>query len=91
MSILRNSKRESETIWRNGDEFRELAKTVGKSAEEIVNNFLTSGSAAEQGYKDCVSLRKLANRYGTIKLESLYERMLSCLHLRRPSVQSLHF
>ena len=61
----------------NADEFKTWAKTVGKSAEEIVRYFLTSGSAAEQGYKACVSLTKLGKRYGKKKLEIACERMLA--------------
>ncbi len=61
----------------NADEFKEWAKTVGKSTEEIVRYFLTSGIAAEQGYKACVSLTKLGKRYGRGKLETACERMLA--------------
>lgn len=61
----------------NADEFKNWAKTVGKSAEEIVSFFLTSGSVAEQGYKACVSLTKLGKRYGKQKLEAACKRMLS--------------
>lgn len=61
----------------NADEFKTWAKTVGKSAEEIVRYFLNSGSAAEQGYKACVSLTKLEKRYGKKKLETACERMLA--------------
>ena len=61
----------------NADEFKEWAETVGKSAEEVVNHFLTSGSDPEQGYKSCVSLTKLGKRYGKNKLESTCERMLA--------------
>jgi transposase len=61
----------------NADEFRTWAKTVGKSAEEIVRHFLSSGSVEEQGYKACVSLRKLGNRHGKQNLEAACERMLA--------------
>ena len=61
----------------NADEFRIWAKNVGKSAEEIVRHFLSSGSVEEQGYKACVSLRKLGNRHGKQKLEAACERMLA--------------
>ena len=47
----------------NAEEFKEWAATVGKSTEEIVKHFLTSGSVSEQGYKACVSLTKLGKRY----------------------------
>ena len=43
----------------------------------VVKHFLTSGSAPEQGYKDCVSLRKLGSRYGKTKLDTACERMLA--------------
>lgn len=61
----------------NADEFREWASTVGKSTVEVVKYFLSSGSAPEQGYKACVSLSKLGNRYGKKKLESACERILA--------------
>ena len=61
----------------NADEFRDWACGVGESTEAVVNHFLTSGSAPEQGYKDCVSLRKLGSRYGKTKLEAACERILA--------------
>ena len=61
----------------NADEFKEWAATVGKSVEEVVKHFLTSGSVPEQGYKACVSLTKLGKRYGKKKLEAACERMLA--------------
>ena len=61
----------------NADEFKSWAKTVGKSTGKIVRYFLTSGAAAEQGYKACVSLTKLGKRYGKKKLEAACERILA--------------
>lgn len=61
----------------NADEFKEWAKTIGKSVEEVVKYFLTSGNAVEQGYKSCVSLSRLGKRYGKKKLEAACERMLA--------------
>ena len=61
----------------NADEFKEWASTVGKSVEEVVKHFLTSGSVPEQGYKACVSLTKLGKRYGKKKVEEACERMLT--------------
>ena len=60
----------------NADEFREWSKEVGRSTEEVVKYFLTSGSAPEQGYKACVSLKNLCNRYGKKRMEAACERML---------------
>ena len=61
----------------NADEFREWSKEVGRSTEEVVKYFLTSGSAPEQGYKACVSLKNLCNRYGKKRMEAACERMLA--------------
>lgn len=61
----------------NADEFLEWSHGVGSSTEAVIKYFLTSGNAPEQGYKDCVSLRKLGSRYGKVKLEAACERMLA--------------
>ena len=61
----------------NADEFKEWARTIGSSTEEVAEHFLTSGSVPEQGYKACVSLTKLGKRYGKKKLEAACERMLA--------------
>ena len=63
------------------------AKTIGKSTEEIVRYFLSSGAAAEQGYKACVSQTKLGKRYGKKKLESACERMLA--FTSSPSIRTI--
>ena len=61
----------------NAEEFKEWSRSVGRSTEEIVRYFLTSGAAPEQGYKACISLTKLGKRYGKKKLEAACERMLA--------------
>ena len=71
----------------NADEFKEWAVTVGKNTEEVVRYFLTSGSVPEQGYKACVSLKKLEKRYGKTKLEASCERMLA--FTSSPSVRTI--
>lgn len=71
----------------NAEEFKAWAETVGKSAEEVVKHFLTSGSVPEQGYKACASLKKLGKRYGKEKLETACERMLA--FTSSPSVRTI--
>ena len=51
--------------------------SVGPMTEHVVDFFLESGKAPEQGYKTCASLTKLGERYGKERLESL--RSYSCL------------
>lgn len=71
----------------NEDEFRSWAADVGRNTDEVVKNFLTSGKAAEQGFKSCVSLMKLGERYGKKELESACERMLA--FSSQPSVRTI--
>ena len=63
------------------------SKDIGSSTEEVVRYFLTSGSAPEQGYKACVSLKSLCKRYGKNRLEAACERMLAFSSL--PSVRTI--
>ena len=71
----------------NADEFRMWSKDIGSSTEEVVRYFLTSGSAPEQGYTACVSLKSLCKRYGKNRLEAACERMLAFSSL--PSVRTI--
>lgn len=81
------SDRHCEYLSCNADEFKEWAKAIGKSTEEVIKYFLTSGSVAEQGYKACMSLTKLGKRYGKKMLEAACERMLA--FTSTPSVRTI--
>ena len=61
----------------NEKEFTEWANTVGLHTASAVNYYLTSGKEPEQGYKYCASLMKLADRYGSVRLENACQRLLS--------------
>lgn len=69
----------------NADDFKMWAVSIGSSTEKVVDIFLTSGSEAEQGYKACASLTKLADRYGHDRLESACCKSLELT--RMPSVR----
>ena len=71
----------------NADDFREWAKSVGDSTETVVDCFLKSGSSQEQGYKNCVTLMKLSEKYGKEKLEYACERMLELSTV--PSIRTI--
>jgi len=60
----------------NADEFMKWAKDTGKSVTYVVERFLSTGSVPEQGYKSCISLMKLCERYEKKKLNSVCERLL---------------
>ncbi len=71
----------------NVDNFIAWAASVGEKTSETVKYFL-SGKAPEQGYKSCISLMKLAERYSNTKLENACERILS--FSSTPSVRSIN-
>lgn len=59
------------------DDFRSWASGVGPNTLKVVNSFLESGSAPEQGFKPCTSLRKLSERYSPEKLEAACRQILT--------------
>lgn len=71
----------------NADDFTTWAASVGEKTSEIVSYFLSSGKEAEQGFKSCASLTKLANRYGNVRLEAACSRVLNITS--SPSVRSI--
>lgn len=71
----------------NQDSFREWAKDNGIHTEKVVEFFLTSGKEPEQGYKYCVGLMKLAERYNPSRIEKACERILSVT--AQPSLRSI--
>lgn len=71
----------------NAENFTEWATSVGERAAEAVRYFLNSGKEPEQGYKLCVSMMKLAERYGAERLENACGRLLA--FSSAPSVRTL--
>ena len=71
----------------NEYEFTAWGNTVGKNTTAVVQYFLTSGQEAEQGYKACASMTKLAERYGDTRLENACERLMA--FTTAPSVRTL--
>ena len=60
----------------NADDFTVWASGIGKNTKTVVNSFLKTGLAPEQGYKACASLTKLADKYGLERLEHSCERAI---------------
>ncbi|MDD4510200.1 MAG: IS21 family transposase [Oscillospiraceae bacterium] len=71
----------------NENNFILWAESVGSSAEKVVRYFLTSGKEAEQGFKACASMTRLAERYGTARLEKSCAYLLS--FTATPSIRTL--
>ena len=69
----------------NIEDFLVWAGTVGHSTKAVVKYFLTAGKEAEQGFKSCASLTKLAEKYGSERMEQVCSMVLT--HTTTPSVR----
>ena len=56
-------------------------------AEKVADCFLKSGKAAERGYKACVGLTKLEQRYGKQRLEAACSKAL--VYSTAPSMRTI--
>ena len=71
----------------NTESFLEWAKGVGMSTLLVVRHFLSMHKIEQQGYKACVSLMRLADRYSTERLESACIKALS--YTPGPSIKNI--
>lgn len=69
----------------NTNDFMAWANSVGVKTAQVVKCFLNGGKEAEQGFKSCASLAKLADKYGNEKLEDSCSKVLS--HTTAPSMR----
>ena len=71
----------------NTDSFLDWGKNVGCSTLIVVKHFLYMHKVEQQGYKSCASLMKLADRYGTKRLENACIKALS--YTPSPSLKNI--
>ncbi len=71
----------------NTDSFLDWAETTGASTFLVVKSFLHMHKVEQQGYKTCISLMKLANRYSSERLEKACEKALS--YTPSPSLKNI--
>jgi hypothetical protein len=71
----------------NGERFRAWSAKIGNNATVIVNYFLTSNKVEQQGYKACMALLKLSDKYTPERLETACAKALS--YTPRPSYKSI--
>ena len=71
----------------NPEEFINWSESIGEYTSKVINFFLYSGKEPEQGYKYCVSLMKMADRYGQNRIEKACERLL--YFTTQPSLRSI--
>jgi hypothetical protein len=71
----------------NGERFRKWASKIGINCTAIVSFFLESGRVEQQGYKSCMALLKLGDKYSAERIEAACEKALS--YTPRPSIKSI--
>ena len=71
----------------NGDRFRNWAKQIGESTTTVAELFLTAHRAEQQGYKSCMALLKLADKYSSKRLENACYKALT--YTPTPSLKSV--
>lgn len=71
----------------NGERFRKWSAKIGLNTAAVIEHLLTCYSVEQQGYKSCMSLLKLADKYSADRLESACKRALS--YTPRPSLKSV--
>ena len=69
----------------NTEDFLLWASAVGAKTTQVVKYFLNSGKEAEQGFKACVSLNKMTEKYGKGKIEEACGKVL--LYTSAPSIR----
>ena len=71
----------------NTESFLEWGKSMGHATLLVVKHFLFMHKVEQQGYKSCASLMKLADRYGTDRLENACAKALS--YTPSPSLKNI--
>lgn len=60
----------------NTESFLKWSEGIGPSTISVIKTFLYAHKVEQQGYKSCISLMKLADRYSTERLEAACSRAL---------------
>ena len=72
----------------NEEAFSEWASSIGPNTLAVVQQSLRTGTVAEQGFKACASLMKLADRYGHVRLENACARSL--VYTPTPNIKTIN-
>ena len=71
----------------NGERFRSWSAKIGANTASVVELFLSSNKVEQQGYKACMALLKLSDKYSAERLEMACVKALS--YTPRPSFKSI--
>jgi hypothetical protein len=74
------------TAW-NGERFLSWAKSIGSNTEIVVKAFLNAHKVEQHGYRACMALLKLGDKYSVSRLETACKRALS--YTPNPSFKSI--
>ena len=61
----------------NGERFLRWAEQIGESTKTVIRHFLTMYTVEQQGYKACMALLKLTDKYPPERLENACRKALS--------------
>lgn len=71
----------------NSDRFISWGKSIGTNTAIVVKAILASHKIEQQGYKSCIALLKLADKYSVIRVEEACKKALS--YTPRPGFKSI--
>lgn len=71
----------------NGDRFRRWASKIGESTHTVIDALLSGYKVEQQGYKACMGILKLADKYSPERLENACRKALS--YTPRPSLKNI--
>ena len=71
----------------NGNRFRAWATKIGENATAVIEIFLTANKVEQQGYKSCMALLKLAEKFTPQRLDAACAKALS--YTSRPNYKSI--
>lgn len=71
----------------NGDRFRKWAVKIGSNTHTVINALLSGYKVEQQGYKACMGILKLADKYSPERLENACRKALT--FTPRPSLKNI--
>ena len=71
----------------NGDRFRKWAAKIGSNTNTVIDALLSGYKVEQQGYKACMGILKLADKYSNERLENACKKALS--FTPRPSLKNI--
>lgn len=71
----------------NGDRFRKWAAKIGENTQAVISALLSGYRVEQQGYKACMGILKLADKYSNTRLENACKKALT--FTPRPSLKNI--